>query len=83
LEVKDGYSLLDSQVACPAELQVRRGGFFFSQRSQDAKEGNSALITCLSAGGLCDFASLRAILFFSRKGEETQRKIISLLACLP
>ena len=23
LEVKDGYSLLDSQVACPAELQVR------------------------------------------------------------
>jgi hypothetical protein len=121
LEVKDGYSLLDSQVTCPVELRVRlpaagmpwrktyffssrkdaepqrncgalgltfrRGGlaplrpprrlapqncgdfflFFFSQRSKDAKEGNSALI-CLPEA----FASLRlcetySFFSFSRK----------------
>jgi hypothetical protein len=58
-------------------LRVRRGGFFLSQRRKDAKKSNrslplaclpqvgfSLLATCLSAGGLCVSASLRAIHFF-------------------
>jgi len=51
LEVKDGYSLLDSQVACPAELQVRP-----PVGRQGAKKSNRTLtLACLPEA----FAALR------------------------
>ena len=78
-EIVSNSLLLFYFAACPAELQVRRGGFFLFAKTQSRKEivvHLSVLTSCLPAGGLCGLASLRAKYFLFTLAKAQSRKEI-------
>jgi hypothetical protein len=62
LEVKDGYSLLDSQVACPAELQVRLPAAGRPQRNLSALCLSTAIMVLKVLGTSYNLATYYLIL---------------------